>query len=121
MTLKTDKEVRGILNSFNRVFTRGGSQHLTKAAYNFIMLSSGFIAHYNIHGFIAEYSDTSHFAKAILDNQSNNQWNNFRPGERDYDYMMQKKMIYNKICEMAQRFYKEVGGEEYVPSHRSAW
>jgi hypothetical protein len=26
-----------------------------------------------------------------------NQWNNFRPGERDYDYMMAKKDVYNRI------------------------
>jgi hypothetical protein len=31
-----------------------------------------------------------------------NQWSNFRSGERDYSYMMQKKEIYNRICALFQ-------------------
>ena len=30
-------------------------------------------------------------------NQDINQWDNFHPGQKDYDYMMQKKDIYNQI------------------------
>ena len=104
LTLKTDKEVSGIYRSFTRIFKHGDMKNLTKNAYNFIMLSSGFIAHYNIHGFRETYEDVGHFASKILSNQQYNQWDNFRPGERDYEYNMQKKFIYNDICNLAKQY-----------------
>jgi hypothetical protein len=70
---------------------------LSPNAYTFIMLCSGFIAHYDRDGFIDYYRDGS-LKRDILQYQRQNQWLNFRQGEENYDYYMQKKSMYNAIC-----------------------
>ena len=69
---------------------------LNKRSYNFLYLSSGFIAHYNINGFKSYYEYNS-LQKDILINQRFNQYNNFKPDHIDYGYFMDKKDIYNSI------------------------
>lgn len=69
---------------------------LNRAGYNFLYLASGFIAHYDLYGFIANYTGQS-LKRDIISFAGQNQWNNFRPGERDYDYYMAKKDVYNRI------------------------
>lgn len=97
----TEGEKNRILRSFGLTFLTQSFDEFNKYAYNFIHIASGFIAHYNIHGFIENYGSTHALAKDILNNKSSNQWNNFHKGEKDYEYMMQKKEIYNRICEFA--------------------
>ena len=70
--------------------------NLNKTGYNFLYLCSGFIAHYDLYGFIASYTGES-LKRDIVSFAGQNQWNNFRPGERDYDYYMAKKEVYNRI------------------------
>lgn len=70
--------------------------NLNRTGYNFLYLCNGFIAHYDMYGFISEYSDRS-LKRDILSYAGQNQWNNFHPGERDYDYYMAKKDVYNRI------------------------
>ena len=71
--------------------------NLNKTGYKFINLCSGFIAHYDLYGFISAYSQPGSLKRDILNYAGQNQWNNFRPGERDYEYMMAKKDVYNRI------------------------
>ena len=71
---------------------------LNKTGYNFLYLASGFIAHYNLHGFIDFYSHVS-LKNDIIGFAGQNQWKNFRPGERDYEYYMSKADVYNRILE----------------------
>jgi len=97
LQVKTEKEVNAIVKN-TLGYCKGKSKRLTKASYNFIMLSSGFIAHYNIDGFLSEYN-ANDLAKAIIQNKPFNQWNNFTELDRDYRYYMQKKVIYNSICD----------------------
>jgi len=69
---------------------------LNKRGYNFLYLCSGFIAHYDINGFKAYYSD--HSLHADIDRYAKqNQWSNFKPSDRDYDYYMAKRDCYNQI------------------------
>jgi hypothetical protein len=70
--------------------------NLNKTGYKFLYLCSGFIAHYDLSGFIASYTGES-LKRDIVSFAGQNQWNNFRPGERDYDYYMAKKEVYNRI------------------------
>ncbi len=70
--------------------------NLNKTGYNFLYLASGFIAHYDMHGFISEYSDRS-LKRDIVSFAGQNQWKNFRPGESNYDYYMSKADVYNRI------------------------
>lgn len=99
MKLKTQRQVQLIVSSFRKVFKTGDIEHLTKPAYNFIYLASGFIAHYNLYGFQDEYRNVDDLKRAIIANVVSNQWTNFHPGERDYDYYMQKRDIYNLIVD----------------------
>ena len=69
---------------------------LNKRGYDFLYLASGFIAHYNLQGFIAYYSE--HSLQADIErNARQNQWHNFRQGERDADYYHAKRDCYNMI------------------------
>jgi hypothetical protein len=113
MELKTPRQTDLIVSSIRKVFETNDINHLTKSAYDFLHLSSGFIAHYNLHGFRAEYDNVSLLKNRLAANYGSNQWNNFRPGENDYDYMMQKKEIYNRICAL-------FAGEGYE-LRRSRW
>lgn len=70
--------------------------NLNKTGYNFLYQASGFIAHYDLYGFIASYTGQS-LKRDIISFAGQNQWNNFRPVERDYDYYMAKKDVYNRI------------------------
>lgn len=70
--------------------------NLNKTGYNFVYQCSGFIAHYDLYGFIASYTGES-LKRDLISYAGQNQWKNFRQGERDYDYMMAKKDVYNRI------------------------
>lgn len=72
-------------------------ESLNRTGYKYVSLCSGFIAHYNLYGFIAAYSKPGSLKADILRNQRMNQWLNFRPGERDYDYYMSKADVYKRI------------------------
>lgn len=72
-------------------------EKLNKTGYDFLYLCSGFIAHYNIHGFKAYYSEPGSLQRDIEANARTNQWHNFRPGERDADYYHSKRDTYNAI------------------------
>lgn len=69
---------------------------LNKTGYQYINLCSGFIAHYDLYGFQDFYSDNS-LKQDIISFAGQNQWKNFRPGERDYEYYMAKADVYNRI------------------------
>jgi hypothetical protein len=99
LQLKTETEVKSIIKNVIYVIKNDNINGLTKKSYNFIMLSQGFIAHFNIHGFISFYETADNLKRDILFYQNMNQWNNFRFGEPDYEYMMQRKYIYNAICD----------------------
>jgi len=69
---------------------------LSKQAYKYLYLCSGFIAHYDHGGFISYYQ--RHSLKAdILRFRDSNQWKNFTPHDRDYQYYKSKADIYNRI------------------------
>ena len=69
---------------------------LNKSAYNFLNTCSGFIAHYDLNGFIAHYSDCS-LEDDINQNYVQNQWRNFREGDRGFEYYRSKRECYNMI------------------------
>jgi hypothetical protein len=71
---------------------------LNSTGYNFLYLASGFIAHYNIHGFKDHY-DRYSLAYDIINNQKSNMWNNFMPTDENYAYYMTKKAVYLRILD----------------------
>lgn len=70
---------------------------LNKRGYNFLYLCSGFIAHYNLNGFKGVYSPYG-LMSDISKNKRYNQWQNFKPGDKDYEYYKSKADTYNTIC-----------------------
>lgn len=104
MKLLTTSEVNGIVRSVKSVFAHDDIGKLTKPAYKFLYLSYSFIAHYNLHGFRFQYQYVPDLAEKIIQNQAMNQWDNFRRGERDYEYYMQKKQIYNQLVELSKLY-----------------
>jgi hypothetical protein len=71
---------------------------LSKQAYKYLYLCSGFIAHYDHGGFISYYRQNSLKAD-ILRFRDSNQWRNFTPTDRDYEYYKSKADIYNRIIQ----------------------
>jgi hypothetical protein len=67
---------------------------LSKQAYKYLYLCAGFIAHYDHKGFISYYQRNSLKAD-ILQFRDWNQWRNFAPNDRDYQYYKSKADIYN--------------------------
>lgn len=72
-------------------------EKLSRAGYKFLYLCSGFIAHYDIEGFKAHYSEPGSLQADIERYARQNQWANFRTGERDADYYHSKRDTYNMI------------------------
>lgn len=70
---------------------------LNKTGYDFLHLASGFIAHYNLEGFKAYYSEPGSLQADIEANARANQWHNFRKGEQNADYYHSKRDAYNAI------------------------
>ena len=95
LTLKTEKEMDYIVKNVKAACK--DITKLTKAGYDFLYVSSGFIAHYNRHGFIDYYRREANLRRDILNNAGMNTWRNFSPGEKDYLYYHQKGEIYNRI------------------------
>ena len=91
----TDQEKKNI--SRNIISDCRNIEKLNGTGYRFIMNCSGFIAHYNIEGFKAAYSEPGSLQRAIERNARQNQWHNFRPGERDAEYYHSKRDTYNMI------------------------
>jgi hypothetical protein len=99
--LSTTQEHR-IIN--NIVIACNDITKLNKTSYNWLKNCSGFYAHYDRNGFITYYHPNyrgyfESLRQAILRNKKENQYLNPNYGLRDYDYMMQKKNMYNEICE----------------------
>ena len=103
MEAYTTKQQQLIVN--NVVAACRDISKLNNTGYKFIMGCSGFIAHYDLHGFKAHYNDQwGHYCdnnlKAdILEYRRFNQWSNFQPNDCNYAYYMSKEAIYNAIVE----------------------
>lgn len=100
-----------ILRSFAMVFLMQDIEQLNKYAYDFINVASGFIAHYNLHGFRAHYGSSEALAEDILFNERNKN-TNYSPNEKDYPYYKQKADMYAQICEYARGNFDNIPGEE---------
>jgi len=102
----SDKAKEILLKNLVLAVTKDISK-LSVRAYQFIHVCSGFIAHYNIKGFIAEYGTANNLADAIFRNRQMNQWKNFSPGEENYEYYHQKAEIYEILCSEIADFRKQ--------------
>ena len=102
LTPPTERQKTLIVNNVVKACTDINT--LNKTGYNFLYQAAGFIAHYNLYGFRDYYTRES-LRDDIISNAYINQWNNFRPNEQHYEYMMAKKDVYNRI--LAELGYDE--------------
>jgi len=96
----TEKQKSLIVN--NIVKACDDIHKLNGTGYKYIYLASGFIAHYNINGFKANYDlvDCGYsLADAILANAAANRWDNFNPGNDNYEYYKSKADVYKRIVD----------------------
>jgi len=95
----TDRQATLVVN--NVVKACKAIDKLNSTGYKFINLASGFIAHYNLHGFKCHYSNGSESLRSdILAFRSQNKYGILlSPGDQNYEYYRQKGIIYNLICE----------------------
>lgn len=94
LTPMTEKEQALVIK--NVVAATKNILRLNKRGYEFLYLCSGFIAHYNIHGFMDHYQRES-LKEDLIDNKNYNRYTNWQPHEADYAYYMAKKNVYNEI------------------------
>jgi len=94
MHLLTNRQVTLIVNNITRACR--DINRLNKIGYNFLYLCSGFIAHFNIHGFKDYYRDISLLDDIVL-NYDANKYLNFTAQDKDYEYYNQKAEIYKQI------------------------
>jgi hypothetical protein len=95
----TEKQKSLIVN--NIVKACDDINKLNGTGYKYLYLCSGFIAHYNIHGFKSNYDivDCGYsLAHDILAHENSNKWLNFREGDQNYHYYKSKADIYSRIC-----------------------
>ncbi len=82
MDLTSDK-ARRIVSNIRKVVREKNIDFLSKAAYQFIILKMGFIAHYDLHGFRCAYSDLRSFLLRLQTSEySNDKDYNLRSAER---------------------------------------
>lgn len=91
----TERQKTLIVN--NVVLAVKDIDQLNRTGYNYLYLCNGFIAHYNRYGFIEHYRDRN-LKQDIMSNHLANQWNNFRPGDKDYEYYKSKADVYARIA-----------------------
>lgn len=80
----------------NVVQACGDIEKLNFIGYKFLYLANGFIAHYDLQGFKAYYSEHS-LKDELAIHAHANQWRNFSSKDKDYEYYMSKREIYNRI------------------------
>ena len=90
----TERQKKLIIN--NVVKACNDITKLNGTGYNFLYLASGFIARYNLAGFI-DYYTRHDLLSDILYNFQANRWMNFHPGEENYEYYMAKRDVYERI------------------------
>jgi hypothetical protein len=72
---------------------------LSLEAHRWIHLRAGFIAHYDLDGFIEEYQTCQNLRDNILANQIHNTSCNRSRKDRDYPYYLQQCEMYQQIVE----------------------
>ena len=108
LTKMTDKEKELTIKNIESAVK--DIDKLNKRGYHYLNLASGFIAHYDINGFIEYYKENS-LKEDILRHLKDNKWDNFRKGEKDYEYYSQKGEIYAEICERIKNIETKLKAE----------
>lgn len=106
LELKSPSDVNGLIRNFELIFKTKDITKLTKKAYAYLHVRSGFIAHYNWLGFVEYYKDEAGiyglYDDIILNER--NSMTNYRPEEKDYPYYKQQADIYAELIRIAKKY-----------------
>jgi hypothetical protein len=102
-----------ILRSIESVLKNKDIDKLTKEAYNFLYLMSGFIAHYDLYGFRSNYRDLRYLVDDILhsadcidpERMIQDKWFAEQYGEI---YCKSKVETFKGIANLANQYFNEV-------------
>lgn len=102
-----------IIKNIDSVFAKKDISILEQKSYEFLMLMSGFIAHYNIHGFIYAYQDLRYLIHDILasrDTSDPDRYINDKFFENSYglDYCISKTKILRELGIIARKYKAEI-------------
>jgi hypothetical protein len=97
LTPYTERQKTMIVNNIIKAID--APYKLSKQAYKYLYLCSGFIAHYNHQGFMVYYCRQGKLKEDILNFAQCNQWRNFTAADKDYQYYQSKADIYNRIVQ----------------------
>lgn len=114
--------VSKVLASVERVFKTRDIENLTQTAYNTLYLMSGFIAHYNLHGFRAHYSDVCDLAHDILQSSDSRDAERYVrdpwfQNEYGIVYCQSKTDVYNGLTELASKYAEQLASARNKELH----
>lgn len=95
--------VNGIYNNIKRIIETKNIDLLTKASYKFLYLTSGFIAHYDINGFKAHYSEVADLITNLKRSSDLRDYDRyikdgfFQKDDHSKDYYTSKSALYKKL------------------------
>lgn len=98
-----------IINNIKKIIKTGNIEHLNSQTYNFLYLTSGFIAHYNLLGFRDYYSNVNSLIddlKCSTDIKYPDYWLEefFQKQENMADYYKSKTATYRELAELLKNY-----------------
>lgn len=104
-----------IIKNLELIFRENDTAKMKRATYNFLYLMSGFIAHYDINGFISYYSDVRDLLNDILRSSDIARPDYYREGfftgegkELQRDYYISKAETYKQLKPLAEKWADKV-------------
>lgn len=110
-------KTKAILASVEKIFQTKDIKHLTEDAYKLIMNMSGFIAHYDRHGFMHNYEDLRELINDLLrsydctnpERMIRDKWFQNQYG---IAYCKSKVDAYKGICKLAEKYQNSILSHE---------
>jgi hypothetical protein len=104
---------KGIISSFQKILKSNDINNLSKDAYQFIMGLSGFIAHYDINGFMSNYQDLRTFIVDILNSSDITDadryiTDNYFSENEQKQYYADKAELCKELCRIAKEYQTKI-------------
>lgn len=111
-------DVQNVLKNVETIFKTQDSTKMTKKTYNVLYLMSGFIAHYDINGFIHHYSDVADLARDItlsMDAKDPTRYmrDSFFADQYGTAYCQSKVDVYTGLRDLAEQYLPELERASY--------
>lgn len=108
---------KSILKNIETVYKTGDIEKLSNASYSFIILLSGFIAHYNLWGFMDHYKDLRDFSSDLI-SACNKPSIDYQRNDSDFikwygvDYCNSKADIMEGIIKIVNQYHISIDNKQ---------